>query len=176
MNNSFLKEVNKKRISIENTIFLFLRKVSFPIARISFFVVFFWFGVLKILELSPSGGVVHTLYDHTVSFLPWKVFIYLFGAYECVIGIIFLFPGKEKWAVYMLIPHILITFGPLLIIPKLVWITFGVPNLIGQYIIKNIVIIALAIFIAAFVSETKDEEKVEQNSKLSHNLKDREVA
>ena len=133
-----------------------------PLARVAFFVVFFWFGVLKILELSPAEGVVHTLYQHTVPFIPWKVFIFFFGAYECVIGIIFLFPGKEKWALYMLIPHMITTFGPLIIIPKLVWKGFMVPNLIGQYIIKNVVIISLAIFIAAYVWEDNRQKKNEK--------------
>ncbi|MFI5134560.1 MAG: hypothetical protein ACHQD9_01785 [Chitinophagales bacterium] len=154
MAENFIKQFNRKRISAENNFFRFLRRISMPLARIAFFIVFFWFGILKILELSPADGVVHTLYEHTVPFVPWKLFIFFFGAYECVIGIIFLFPGKEKWALYLLIPHMITTFGPLVIIPKLTWKSFMVPNLIGQYIIKNLVIIALAIFIAAYVWES----------------------
>lgn len=158
-----------KRLASENTFFRFLRRISMPLCRISFFIVFFWFGVLKILELSPAEGVVHTLYEHTVPFIPWKIFIFGFGAYECIIGIIFLFPGKEKWALYMLIPHMITTFGPLVIIPKLVWKGFMIPNLIGQYIIKNLVIIALAIFIAASVWEgsykLSEEETVDERIK-----------
>ncbi|MBS1658597.1 MAG: hypothetical protein K1X63_07070 [Chitinophagales bacterium] len=144
------------RLASENRFFRFLRQISMPLCRISFFVVFFWFGALKILELSPAEGVVHTLYEHTVPWIPWKIFIFGFGAYECIIGIIFLFPGMEKWALYMLIPHMITTFGPLVIMPKLVWKGFMIPNLIGQYIIKNLVIIALAIFIAASVWEGKN--------------------
>jgi len=162
MPGNFLSSLNQRRIKAENNFFLFLRRISMPLARVAFFVVFFWFGVLKILELSPAEGVVHTLYQHTVPFIPWKVFIFFFGAYECVIGIIFLFPGKEKWALYMLIPHMITTFGPLIIIPKLVWKGFMVPNLIGQYIIKNVVIISLAIFIAAYVWEDNRQKKNEK--------------
>ncbi len=121
--------------------------------------VFFWFGILKMLELSPAEGLVHTLYQHTVPFIPWKIFIISFGAYECLIGIIFLFPGKEKWALYMLIPHMITTTGPLIFLPSMTWKGFLVPNLIGQYIIKNLVIIALAIFIAAYVNEDKQEKE-----------------
>jgi len=54
------------------------------------------------------------------------------------------------------------TFGPLIIIPKLVWKGFMVPNLIGQYIIKNVVIISLAIFIAAYVWEDNRQKKNEK--------------
>lgn len=166
MSENIFSKVNQKRINAENSFFNFLRKISIPVSRFAFCIVFVWFGILKMLELSPAVGVVHTLYDHTVPFLPWEFFIYLFGAYECVIGIIFLFPGKEKWALYMLIPHMIITYGPLVILPNLVWKSFLIPNLIGQYIIKNIVIIALAIFIAAYVSDDKDLQKKNAENKV----------
>ena len=159
MGENVFTRLNQRRIRAEDNFFSFLQRISMPLARGAFFIVFFWFGVLKILELSPAGGVVHTLYQHTVPFIPWKVFIFLFGAYECLIGIIFLFPGKEKYALYMLIPHMVTTFGPLVILPKLTWKGFLVPNLIGQYIIKNMVIIALAIFIAAYVREERQKRR-----------------
>jgi uncharacterized membrane protein YkgB len=153
MSDNFFRRLNRNRLDAEDSAFKILRRISMPLARVAFFVVFFWFGILKILELSPAEGVVHTLYENTVPFIPWKVFIFFFGAYECFIGLIFLFPGKEKIALYLLIPHMITTFGPLVILPKLVWKGFMVPNLIGQYIIKNLAIIALGIFVAASVWE-----------------------
>ena len=151
-------KLNQKRIALENSFFNFLRRVSLPLARVAFFLVFFWFGILKMMELSPAVGVIHTIYEHSVWFVPWKLYIILFGAYECAIGIIFLFPGKEKWALYLLVPHAITTFGPLVIMPQLTWKGVMVPNLIGQYIIKNLVIIALAIFIAAYESENRKKK------------------
>ncbi len=150
MRQGFFSGINRRRITIENSFFSFLRRISLPLSRIAFFLVFFWFGILKMMELSPALGVVHTIYDHTAWFIPWNIFILMFGAYECIIGIIFLFPGKEKYALYMLVPHAITTFGPLLVLPALTWKGFMVPNLIGQYIIKNLVIIALAIFIGTY--------------------------
>lgn len=112
------------------------------------------------MELSPAIGVVHLIYEHTAWFIPWHVFIILFGAYECVIGIILLFPGKEKYALYMLIPHAITTFAPLILLPGLAWRGLLVPNLIGQYIIKNLVIISLAIFIASFEAEHRRQKEL----------------
>lgn len=123
------------------------------------------------MELSPAEGVVHSLYQHTVPFIPWKIFIMSFGAYECLIGIIFLIPGKEKWALYMLIPHMITTFGPLVLVPNLTWKGFLVPNLIGQYIIKNVVIIALAIFISASVAENQEKKKEESEAPKQRKIK-----
>lgn len=168
MSESFLGNLNRNRIRSENRFFHFLRRISLPLSKVAFFVVFVWFGVLKMLELSPAEGLVHTLYQHTVPFIPWKIFIMVFGAYECLIGVLFLFPGKEKWALYMLIPHMITTTGPLIFLPQMTWKGFLVPNLIGQYIIKNLVIIALAIFISAYVAEeqeVKDKDEVRKNQR-----------
>jgi len=159
MSDNLFTQINRRRLGAEHRFFSSLRRISLPLSKIAFFVVFFWFGVLKMMELSPAEGVVHSLYQHTVPFIPWKLFIMSFGAYECLIGIVFLIPGKEKWALYMLIPHMITTFGPMVLVPNLTWKGFLVPNLIGQYIIKNVVIIALAIFISATVAEKQEEEK-----------------
>lgn len=145
---NLLQSFNQLRLRQEDRLFFWLHRISLPLARIAFFVVFFWFGVLKIMELSPSIGVVHTIHEHTVPFVPWKWFIFFFGAYECVIGILFLIPGRERWVLFLLIPHVVTTFGPLVLAPKLTWKAFLIPNMIGQYIIKNLVIVSLAIFVA----------------------------
>src|SRR5450432_17253 len=149
----FLSELNDKRINIENRFFEFLKGISLPLCRGAFFLVFTWFGFLKIIGLSPSQNVIHTIYEHSTPFIPWALFIFCFGAYEMLIGFIFLFPGKEKYALFLLVPHMITTFGPLVLMPALTWKSFLVPNLIGQYIIKNLVIIALAIFLAAYQYE-----------------------
>ncbi|MBK9729827.1 MAG: hypothetical protein IPO83_00785 [Chitinophagaceae bacterium] len=160
MSEGFLERFNHRRIATENSFFLFLRRISLPLSRFAFFIVFFWFGILKMMELSPANAVVHTIYEHSAWFIPWHIFIILFGAYECVIGIILLFPGKEKWALYMLVPHAITTFAPLVLLPALTWKSIMVPNLIGQYIIKNLVIISLAIFIASFEAEHRLQKKL----------------
>lgn len=160
MGEGLFTRFNNRRIANENSFFLFLRRISLPLSRIAFFIVFFWFGVLKMMELSPAIGVVHLIYEHTAWFIPWHLFIVLFGAYECIIGIILLFPGKEKWALYMLIPHAITTFAPLILLPGLAWKSFLVPNLIGQYIIKNLVILSLAIFIASFEAEHRLQKQL----------------
>jgi uncharacterized membrane protein YkgB len=68
-----------------------------------------------------------------------------------LIGIVFLIPGKERLALYLLIPHMITTFGPLVLLPKLTWKEFMVPTLVGMYIIKNLILIALGIAIASHV-------------------------
>jgi len=127
----------------------FFRKISVPVARISIFVVFFWFGFLKLIGLSPAGALVHDLYNSTIPFLPFDTFYFCFALLECFIGIAFLIKGLERIVIPFLFFHMILTFGPLFLLPQETWSAPFVPTLTGQYIIKNLVIIAVAIGLAS---------------------------
>ncbi len=127
----------------------FVRRISVPFARVALFIIFFWFGILKVFELSPAGPLVINLLERTIPFMEPELFLRLFGGYEMLIGIIFLIPNRERAAIALLVPHMIMTFGPLVFLPQVTWSGFLVPTLEGQYIIKNLVIIAAALGIAA---------------------------
>lgn len=127
----------------------FLRKISIPLARFSIFLVFFWFGLLKVVGLSPASLMVNTLLHATMPFISSPSFLVFFGLFEMLIGVLFLIRGCERIVIPLLFLHMITTVLPLFILPKMVWTGMFVPTLEGQYIIKNIVIIAAAIGIAA---------------------------
>src|SRR3989344_35876 len=135
--------------NLDAGIISFLKRIGFPIARLAIFIVFFWFGFLKVLGLSPANPLVSNLLEKTLSFISFDTFIILFGIYEMLIALSFLISGWERIAVFFLVPHMLATFLPLLLLPSMVWSVFLVPTLEGQYIIKNLLILALAIGLAA---------------------------
>ncbi|MBI3442343.1 MAG: hypothetical protein HY007_01060 [Candidatus Sungbacteria bacterium] len=143
---------------IDVHIISWLRRYSFPLARISLFVVFFWFGALKILHTSPANPLVEALLSRTLPFLTFEKFILFFGAYEMLIGTAFLIPGLERVAIVLLIPHIITTILPLIFLPQITWQGFLIPTLEGQYIIKNSVIVALAFSIAARLQPMKTDQ------------------
>ena len=118
-------------------------------ARLALFIVFFWFGILKVIGMSPAGPVVANLFAETIPFMDFHTFYLAFGLFECLIGILFLIKGMERVVIPLLFLHIITTFGPLVLLPGETWTRFMVPTLEGQYIIKNLVIIATAIGIAA---------------------------
>ena len=126
-----------------------LRKLSMPFARIALFIVFFWFGILKIIGTSPANPMVADLMQATLPFMTWETFIILFSLYEMMIGISFLFPRLARFSIALLIPHMIMTCLPLIFLPDMTWQGFLTPTLEGQYIIKNLVIIAAAMGIAA---------------------------
>lgn len=127
----------------------FFRRVSVPVARFSLFVVFFWFGLLKVIGMSPASSLVQQLFEQTIPFMSFSTFLILFGLFECLIGILFLIRGFERVVIPLLFIHMITTFGPLVLLPQVTWQAFMVPTLEGQYIIKNLVVIAAAIGIAA---------------------------
>jgi uncharacterized membrane protein YkgB len=126
-----------------------LRKISMPLARFALFTVFFWFGILKIIGTSPANPMVMDLMNATLPFMTWEVFIILFSIYEMIIGITFLIPRLERLAFVLLIPHMVMTILPLIFLQSMTWQSFLTPTLEGQYIIKNLVIIALAVGVVA---------------------------
>jgi len=130
-----------------------LRKIWQPLARFSLFIVFFYFGVLKVINLSPANPLVEALFQKTIPFLTFDFFIKFFGLFEMLIGLTFLIPRLERVAIFLLIIHMITTFLPLLLLPQITWQKFLVPTLEGQYIIKNLVIIALALVIGAHLSK-----------------------
>ena len=77
--------------------------------------------------------------------MAFSTFIILFGIFEAVIGILFLIKGAERIVLPLLLIHMVMTFMPLILLPSVTWTGFAVPSLEGQYIIKNLVIIASAI-------------------------------
>lgn len=127
----------------------FFKRISVPAARIALFVVFFWFGILKVIGLSPAGALVYQLYEQTIPFLDFHTFYILFALFECLIGVLFLIPRAERVVLPLLLIHMVTTFLPLVFLPSGTWQSFLVPTMEGQYIIKNLIIVAAAIGIAA---------------------------
>ena len=134
---------------IDTKVISFFRKIYLPFSRFSLFVVFFWFGILKVLGLSSASGVVERLFEQTIPFMSFGLFFVLFGLFECLIGVLFLVRGFERIVIPLLFVHMITTLGPLFLLPEETWVKFLVPTLEGQYIIKNLVIVAVAIGIAA---------------------------
>ncbi len=146
-------------VSLDKAIIEFLRKISMPIAHTAIFIVFFWFGILKVFGTSPANPLVSDLLHKTLPFITFDQFIVLFGIYEMIIGITFLIPNLERLAIALLIPHMLMTTLPLFFLSASTWQAPFVPTLEGQYIIKNVVIVALAIAVASHLKPMHEDHK-----------------
>ncbi len=118
------------------------------LVRIPLFIIFFWFGFLKIIDLSPAQQFV----QDTVYWMPflsaadWTVVI---GVWEVFIAVFFLFKRTTFIAMILLMIQMTGTFLPLVILPEVTFQNSNplLPTLEGQYIIKNIIIITAALII-----------------------------
>jgi uncharacterized membrane protein YkgB len=124
----------------------------FPFAaRTSLFIIYFWFGLLKVLGTSPANPLVDSLLKSTMPFLTFQSFIFFFGILEMVIGICFLIPNFNRIAGLLFLGHMATTFMPLVMLPVLTWQSPFVPTLEGQYIIKNVALMATAVGLASIM-------------------------
>lgn len=116
--------------------------------RVSLFIIYFWFGILKVIGVSPAESLVETLFEGTIGrFIQFSTFTISFGILECLIGAIWLFPRFTKIAFWALILHMGATFLPVLVLPGETWQYWFTPTLVGQYIIKNFALISTGLFL-----------------------------
>lgn len=127
----------------------FFKRSFVPLARLSIFLVFFWFGLIKLLGLSPASPLAEVLTARTVGMQYFDTLFVLLALLECLIGILFLIPKATRLVVPLLLAHMAVVCSPLLLVPEYVWQGLLVPTLEGQYIIKNAVVVAVAIGVAA---------------------------
>ncbi|MFL3658010.1 MAG: hypothetical protein ACJ07L_08150 [Opitutales bacterium] len=116
--------------------------------RIPIFIIFFWFGFLKIIDLSPAQQLVKdTVY--WMPFLSAEIWTYIIGVWEVLIAICFLVKRTTFIAMILLFLQMTGTFLPLVILPEITFQNSNpfLPTLEGQYIIKNIIIITAALMI-----------------------------
>lgn len=138
-----------KLITLDNQLTVTANKLNLTIARLSLFVVYFWFGALKVLNLSPASTLVQLLFNKTIPIIEFNYFFITFGLFECLIGVIFLIKGLERIAILMCILHLFTTFLTLFLLQAQMWNGILIPTLEGQYVIKNVLIISALVNIGS---------------------------
>jgi putative oxidoreductase len=137
----------QKYRTIETQVTLELRRISLPLLRCAFGVVFFWFGALKVVGVSPVG-------DFVAGTLPWFDRAWLLpalGLFEMAVGV-GMITGRALFLVCaLLVGHLAGTFLSLVMQSDL---TFQDGNPLalaadGEFVMKNLVFIAAALVLAA---------------------------
>ena len=116
--------------------------------RLPLFIIFFWFGLLKVIELSPARQlIIDTVFWMPV--LSAETWVIVIGYWEMFIAIFFLTKKTTFLAMILLFLQMSGTFMPLILLPDITFQSSNplLPTLEGQYIIKNIIIIAASLII-----------------------------
>ena len=122
--------------------------------RIALGVVFLWFGALKLVPgLSPAEELAgRTIATLTGGVVPASVALPVLAVWEVAIGVGLLVGRWMRAVLFLLFVQMLGTITPLVLFPAETWTTFPIaPTLEGQYIIKNVVLVAAAIVLGATV-------------------------
>jgi uncharacterized membrane protein YphA (DoxX/SURF4 family) len=134
--------------AIDNFIAIHMQNWGEPALRISFAIIFFWFGILKPLGLSSAIPLVKATVAH-LPFIAPENWVVIIGYWEVVIGIFFLFEKTTRIAIALLFLQMSGTFMPMVFLPDVVYQNNNIllPTIEGQYIIKNLMIISAALVV-----------------------------
>ena len=128
--------------------------------RVSVATVFVWFGVLKLIGRSP----VEDLVASTVYWLPAENFVRFLGIWEVLVGVGLLIPVALRLTLLLFWMQMAGTFLVLIINPGESFVD-GNPLLlstIGEFVIKNLVLIAAGIVIGTTVRTASRQQSVER--------------
>ncbi|MEM1117767.1 MAG: hypothetical protein AAGJ11_14745 [Bacteroidota bacterium] len=120
--------------------------------------VFVWFGALKLVPgLSPAEDLVKA----TVYFVDADLFYPVLAVWEVLIGVLLLFRPTVRGALFLLALQMPGTFLPFVVLPEVcfsVWpmqspLDLFALTMEGQYIVKNLVLIAAGLVVGGTVRE-----------------------
>jgi uncharacterized membrane protein YkgB len=122
--------------------------------RIALGIIFFWFGIIKFVpEWSPASDLAtRTIAKLTGGAIASAFSLKLLAAWEVLIGLGLLTGKLLRITLLLLFLQMAGTVLPLFFFPDETWRAFPyAPTLEGQYIIKNLVLVAAAIVVGATV-------------------------
>lgn len=145
--NTFLEEIRKN-----------VEKQGMGFLRISVGIIFFWFGFLKFFgNLSAAEEIAsRTISWLTFDYLKPEISMPILAIVECAIGIGILTKKYMEYVIPLLYFQMIGTLLPLFIFREETWkITPIVPTLLGQYIIKNAILISAGIVLGVIAKGGK---------------------
>jgi uncharacterized membrane protein YkgB len=112
--------------------------------RLGLGLVFVWFGAPK---LFPGASPAEDLVAATVPWCDRSWFVPLLGVGEILIGVCLWVRRWVRLGLVLMAGHMLGAALPLFTLPEIAWKTFPIATLEGQYILKNVVLVAGAMVV-----------------------------
>jgi putative oxidoreductase len=114
------------------------------LSRVSLAAVFFWFGILKVANVSPISELLRA----SIPLLAERPYLEILGVVEIVIAVGLLSDRLARRASVLMILHLFGTLSLFVIAPRLVFApTFPQLTMAGEFVFKNVVLIASALVI-----------------------------
>ncbi|MFQ5858264.1 MAG: hypothetical protein ACE5LU_21890 [Anaerolineae bacterium] len=136
---------------LDQTLVSFMNAHGVHLLRWALALVFIWFGGLKLIGVSPATDLV----IQTVFWLPPHLAVLVIGVWEVAIGVGLLFTSPLILRVTLLLLWLQMvgTFQVLVLLPEAAFQGGNplLPTMEGQYVIKNLVLIAGSLVIGSTV-------------------------
>lgn len=128
------------------------QKAAVPSMRYALALIMIWFGFPKLFSGSSSAEdlAVNTVEILTFGVVAGDTARIILAAMEVGFGIVLLIGRWMPLMLVLILGHMIGTFTPFLFFPDLLWNSPGVLTIEGQYIVKNVVIIAGLVFLAGW--------------------------
>ena len=140
--------------NVDQAITRWMARNGILLLRISIGIIFVWFGALKIFPgVSPAEELAGSSIEiMSLGIVPASVGLPILAVWECMIGVGMFARKYMRFTILMLYVQMVGTFSPVILIPEVVFnsLPFSL-TMEGQYIVKNVVVIAAALVIGATV-------------------------
>lgn len=139
---------------LDRRITLWLAKHGPLLLRIAIGVVFLWFGIIKFVPgLSPADDLAtRTISTLSLGLIPPEVSRPTLALWETLIGLGLITGYFLRATILLMLVQMMGTVTPLALFPAETWHRFPIAlTLEGQYIVKNIVLVAGALVVGATV-------------------------
>lgn len=132
----------KTYFEIERKISLYLKKRSIFILRYALGIIYFWYGLLKVLGISPAEALV----IRSTEWLKTPYFLGFLGLWEIAIGFFLFFRRTQRIGLWLLFLQLPGTFLPIFFMPDQIFTHFPYGLTVeGQYVFKNFILVAAAL-------------------------------
>jgi uncharacterized membrane protein YkgB len=145
---------NGPRSTVQDAVDRWLDRYSVAVLRVCMGIVIFGFGVLKYFPgVSPAQGIVLAVNRIlTFGLLPDQVTLPLFATVEAVIGLSLITGWGLRVIIYPLAVWVLAILSPIVLLTQQLFSgSHHAPTLMGQYVVKDIILLAGVLVVAADV-------------------------
>ena len=144
-----MMQVRRRLETLDGDLREHLARIGPLLLRVSLGIVFFWFGMLKVVGASAVGGLVAS----TVPFVDASWFVPALGVLEVAIGLAFIVGRFLRVVLPIFALQLVGTFLVLIMLPD---VAFDQNNplmlsFVGEFVVKNLVLLSAGIVVASRV-------------------------
>lgn len=144
-----MKDVNDHVEHIDSKLIRFAKRWTVRSSQVALALIFFWFGILKLLGVSSVDELIGDLVARLAPSLEGGAFVIGLGVLEILIALTIFDKDLVRLSLLFLVFHLILVALPLFFLPETTWVGPFLPTFEGQYILKNILIAVVGMGILA---------------------------